>query len=106
MEKKKAQNNNNTTHTNNIPSSLPSRYPAPIERAIYQISFMKLSNPKRPLIHQVLVSNMVYHYTSMILDQIAIHSSRKQSLALNSMIYQKQFELYIPPRSTSNVVGH
>lgn len=105
VEKKKPHQHNNKTSTNN---NIPSRYPAPIERAIYQISFTKLSNPRRPLLQQVLISNMIYQYTSMIRNQIAMHSSKKQSIVLSSMMYQKpSYGPYIPPRSASTaVVGH
>lgn len=48
------------------PKSLPKRYPMPIERVIYQIAFIKLRNPKRPLQHQVVVCNMIQWYTSII----------------------------------------
>jgi hypothetical protein len=51
------------------PKSLPIRYPMPIERVIYQIAFIKLRDLKRPLQHQVVVSNMIHWYTSMIIKE-------------------------------------
>ncbi|KAJ1965764.1 hypothetical protein IWQ62_002588 [Dispira parvispora] len=42
------------------------RYPIHIERAIYRLSHIKLANPRRPLLHQVLISNMMFWYLSII----------------------------------------
>ncbi|KAJ1919854.1 hypothetical protein IWQ60_007147, partial [Tieghemiomyces parasiticus] len=42
------------------------RYPIHIERAIYRLSHIKLANPRRPLVHQVLISNMMFWYLSII----------------------------------------
>ncbi|KAI8646899.1 hypothetical protein BD408DRAFT_428294 [Parasitella parasitica] len=39
--------------------NLPKRYPMPIERVIYEISWIKLNNPRRPLFHHVSISNML-----------------------------------------------
>lgn len=49
-----------------IPGALPKRYPIPIERVIYEISWMKLHNPRRPLLHHVSISNMLVWYTNMV----------------------------------------
>ncbi|OLY80031.1 Protein zds1 [Smittium mucronatum] len=42
------------------------RYPLHVERAIYQLAGIKLSDPKRPLHQQVLLSNMMYWYFDLI----------------------------------------
>ncbi|CEP18197.1 hypothetical protein [Parasitella parasitica] len=39
--------------------NLPKRYSVPIERVIYEISWIKLNNPRRPLYHHVSISNML-----------------------------------------------
>ncbi|KAF7723170.1 hypothetical protein EC973_002305 [Apophysomyces ossiformis] len=41
------------------------RLPIHIERAIYRLSHMKLSSPRRPLHHQVLISNFMFWYLSI-----------------------------------------
>ncbi|KAG0191894.1 hypothetical protein DFQ28_010680 [Apophysomyces sp. BC1034] len=42
------------------------RLPLHIERGIYRLSHMKLSNPRRPLREQVLISNLMFWYLSII----------------------------------------
>ena len=42
------------------------RYPPPVERALYRLSHVKLSNPRRPLYQQVIVSNFMFWYLSII----------------------------------------
>ncbi|OMJ28733.1 Protein zds1 [Smittium culicis] len=42
------------------------RYPLHVERAIYQLAGIKLSDNKRPLQQQVLLSNMMYWYFDLI----------------------------------------
>lgn len=46
-----------------------SRFPIHIERAVYRLSHYKLSNPRRPLHHQVIISNMMFWYLSIINGQ-------------------------------------
>ncbi|OAD04546.1 hypothetical protein MUCCIDRAFT_108370 [Mucor lusitanicus CBS 277.49] len=67
--------------------NLPKRYPIPIERVIYEISWMKLHNPRRPLRHHVSISNMLVWYTSMVDN------------------HQTLLRLRIPARSTSSHVS-
>nr|CDI53552.1 conserved hypothetical protein [Melanopsichium pennsylvanicum 4] len=43
-----------------------SRYPIHIERAVYRLSHIKLANPRRPLYEQVLISNLMFWYLSVI----------------------------------------
>lgn len=45
---------------------LPKRLPIHVERAIYRLSHMKLANPRRPLQHQVLISNFMFWYLSIV----------------------------------------
>ncbi|KAI8070183.1 activator of mitotic machinery Cdc14 phosphatase activation C-term-domain-containing protein [Thamnidium elegans] len=48
---------------------LITRYPLDTERAVYQLSHLKLNNIRRPLQQQVVISNMMYWYLS-ITEQI------------------------------------
>lgn len=48
---------------------LIARYPLDMERAVYQLSHLKLNNIRRPLQQQVVISNMMYWYLS-ITEQI------------------------------------
>lgn len=45
------------------------RLPIHVERAIYRLSHVKLANPRRPLHEQVLISNMMFWYLSLINKQ-------------------------------------
>ncbi|CAG8696254.1 17898_t:CDS:2, partial [Racocetra fulgida] len=45
------------------------RFPIHVERAIYRLSHIKLANPRRPLHEQVLISNMMFWYLSLINKQ-------------------------------------
>lgn len=42
------------------------RLPLHVEKAIYKLSHYKLANPKRPLCQQVLISNQMFWYLSVI----------------------------------------
>ncbi|CAO3593180.1 unnamed protein product [Absidia cylindrospora] len=42
------------------------RLPIHVERAIYRLSHYKLANPRRPLQHQVVISNLMFWYLSVI----------------------------------------
>ncbi|KAI8992531.1 hypothetical protein BDB01DRAFT_832826 [Pilobolus umbonatus] len=42
------------------------RLPLHVERAIYRLSHIKLANPRRPLKEQVLISNLMFWYLSII----------------------------------------
>ncbi|OLL26760.1 Protein zds1 [Neolecta irregularis DAH-3] len=42
------------------------RYSLHTERAIYRLSVVKISNPRRPLVQQVLLSNFMYGYLNLI----------------------------------------
>ncbi|RCH84850.1 hypothetical protein CU098_005616 [Rhizopus stolonifer] len=42
------------------------RLPLHVERAIYKLSHIKLANPRRPLHEQVLISNQMFWYLSVI----------------------------------------
>ncbi|ORX48763.1 hypothetical protein DM01DRAFT_1112369 [Hesseltinella vesiculosa] len=45
------------------------RLPINVERAIYRLSHFKLADPRRPLRHQVVISNLMFWYLSIIHQQ-------------------------------------
>ncbi|KAL1918748.1 uncharacterized protein VTP21DRAFT_2770 [Calcarisporiella thermophila] len=53
----------------NTTSPFVCRLPLHVERAIYRLSHYKLSNPRRPLLHQVLISNFMFWYLSVANQQ-------------------------------------
>ncbi|KAI9592046.1 hypothetical protein BDF19DRAFT_452985 [Syncephalis fuscata] len=55
------------------------RFPIHIERAIYRLSHVKLSNPRRALNEQVLISNMMFWYLSLISQQTGMNASTEPS---------------------------
>lgn len=79
---------------------LPIRYPITVERVIYRLSNVRLSNARRPLRHQVVISNMLSQYHNLIQSQkeTLVFSGRLQYA--NTLIYhQQQGHLYIPSHS-------
>ncbi|ORY93231.1 hypothetical protein BCR43DRAFT_526825 [Syncephalastrum racemosum] len=54
------------------------RLPIHLERAIYRLSHMKLANPRRPLKEQVLISNFMFWYLSIVNAPASQHDPRKQ----------------------------
>lgn len=45
---------------------IDARYPIATERALYRLSHVKLSHPRRPLQQQVVISNLMFWYLSVI----------------------------------------
>ena len=60
------------------------RFPIHIERAIYRLSHLKLANPRRPLLQQVLLSNFMYSY----LAKVQMH----QPTLLQQQQQQREYE--------------
>jgi hypothetical protein len=59
-----------------------SRYPIHVERAVYRLSHIKLANPRRPLYEQVLISNLMFWYLSIVnRSQQQAQSQQKQQPA-------------------------
>lgn len=60
-------------HKNAEPSFTPAyksyRLPIQVERAMYRLSHAKLANPCRPLHQQVLISNFMFWYLSLLQNQ-------------------------------------
>lgn len=65
------------------------RYPLHIERAIYRLSHLKLANPRRPLVQQVLLSNFMYAYLNLI-NQGYIQQQQQAQLQLQLQQQQQQ----------------
>ncbi|KAI9270864.1 hypothetical protein BY458DRAFT_456168 [Sporodiniella umbellata] len=60
------------------------RLPLHVERAIYKLSHVKLANPRRPLKEQVLISNLMFWYLSVI------SSTEQQQLQPRKMLGKKK----------------
>lgn len=67
------------------------RYPLHIERAIYRLSHLKLANPRRPLVQQVLLSNFMYAYLNLI-NQGFIQQQQQAQLQIQ-LQQQQQLQL-------------
>jgi hypothetical protein len=52
-----------------MPGGPYARYPIAVERAVYRLSHIKLANPRRPLLEQVLISNLMFWYLGIINKQ-------------------------------------
>ncbi|KAI7889546.1 uncharacterized protein EV154DRAFT_603889 [Mucor mucedo] len=64
------------------------RLPIHTERAIYRLSHMKLTNPRRPLCDQVTISNLMFWYLSIISQQN--HETTPPSLSIDSIVLTKK----------------
>ncbi|KAF7723092.1 hypothetical protein EC973_002376 [Apophysomyces ossiformis] len=84
-----SRSNPASTTTGNNPSQQPNisamkpyihsyRLPLHIERGIYRLSHMKLSNPRRPLREQVMISNLMFWYLSIINVQPLVQQQQQQ----------------------------
>lgn len=49
-----------------LPKLASDRLPIHVERALYRLSHYKLADPRRPLQHQVAISNLMFWYLSVI----------------------------------------
>ncbi|KAI5453759.1 hypothetical protein NCC49_005572 [Naganishia albida] len=61
------------------------RYPIHVERAVYRLSHIKLANPRRPLYEQVLISNLMFWYLSIInkpATPVSVPTQQKDVLAV------------------------
>ncbi|KAL9938249.1 hypothetical protein V8E36_002872 [Tilletia maclaganii] len=67
----------------------PNRYPIHIERAVYRLSHIKLANPRRPLYEQVLISNLMFWYLSII--------NKNQQAQQAQRVQQQQQQQQQPP---------
>ncbi|KAF3933679.1 hypothetical protein ABW19_dt0200547 [Dactylella cylindrospora] len=91
--KSKAKSQSNLAVPQGHPSKSPpvqtyyyTRFPIHIERAIYRLSHLKLANPRRPLLQQVLLSNFMYAYLAKVQQMqpngspAAVQSGQSQQL--------------------------
>ncbi|KAL0089373.1 hypothetical protein J3Q64DRAFT_1636511 [Phycomyces blakesleeanus] len=60
------------------------RLPLHVERAVYRLSHYKLENPHRPLRHQVLISNFMFWYLSIINQHDNFAQAPQQQYVSNS----------------------
>ncbi|KAJ2543212.1 hypothetical protein EV175_005996, partial [Coemansia sp. RSA 1933] len=65
------------------------RLPIHIERAIYRLASIKLANPRRPLLQQVLLSNMMFWYLELINPR---SQQQQQQQPPSSSPSQQQFQ--------------
>ncbi|KAF7728081.1 hypothetical protein EC973_006719 [Apophysomyces ossiformis] len=70
------------------------RLPIHVERAIYRMSHIKLANPRRPLQEQVLISNLMFWYLSIISSQQTQASSAAGDSA-HDMMQQKNARMVV-----------
>lgn len=75
------------------------RYPIHVERAVYRLSHIKLANPRRPLYEQVLISNLMFWYLSIVnrSQQQARQQQQQQQMAQIQASNQSQ-----PPTNKSS----
>jgi hypothetical protein len=59
------------------------RLPIHTERAIYRLSHMKLTNPRRPLHDQVTISNLMFWYLSVVSQTTTANSQSEPKPAIN-----------------------
>ena len=69
------------------------RFPIHVERAIYRLSHIKLANPRRPLLQQVLLSNFMYGYLNLI--NKAAQPQVQQEVQQSQVQQAPQQELYV-----------
>lgn len=78
-------------------SSNGHRLPIHLERGVYRLSHIKLSNPRRPLREQVIISNFMFWYLSLI----NMHPHQIQQQKQQQQQPQQQQQLYSHQDTTS-----
>lgn len=92
-EKKEFQLKSNFNYT---------RLPIHTERAIYRLSHMKLTNPRRPLCDQVTISNLMFWYLSIISQQNNESNNSDLPPSIDSIVLtKKSCHIQIHPRRPS-----
>ncbi|BFZ56650.1 hypothetical protein PYCC9005_003697 [Savitreella phatthalungensis] len=74
----------------NVQPHFYTRYPIQLERAIYRMAHLKLSNSRRPLGQQVVLSNFMYGYLALIGAGHGQSSGASASAAAASSARQQQ----------------
>ncbi|KAL1405079.1 hypothetical protein Q8F55_008702 [Vanrija albida] len=72
------------------------RYPIHVERAVYRLSHIKLANARRPLIEQVLISNLMFWYLGVI-GRTAGPTEDKKPGSVNGIDRERDEQLRTPP---------
>ncbi|KAI8343693.1 hypothetical protein BC941DRAFT_412052 [Chlamydoabsidia padenii] len=80
------------------------RLPIPLERGVYRLSHIKLSNPRRPLREQVIISNFMFWYLSII--NMHPHQIQQQQLQEQQQEDQQQDQQAYQYISTNNLHSH
>ncbi|CAO3597475.1 unnamed protein product [Absidia cylindrospora] len=75
------------------------RLPLHMERGIYRLSHMKLTNPRRPLREQVIISNFMFWYLSII--NVPPHKIQQQQQQLNHDVNSTSHHQYTNNNSAS-----
>ncbi|OMJ09035.1 Protein zds1 [Smittium culicis] len=78
------------------------RFPIHIERAIYRLASIKLTNPRRPLYQKVLLTNMMYWYLELINPKSFQPTS---NLNNKKPVYQKSHNLPANHSPQSNITN-
>ncbi|KAI8140770.1 hypothetical protein BJV82DRAFT_189963 [Fennellomyces sp. T-0311] len=73
------------------------RLPIHIERAIYRLSHSKLANPRRPLHEQVLISNLMFWYLSLVSSpQTQLQAAQQQQSQPNGSTPANKAKKFVP----------
>lgn len=81
------------------------RFPLLEERAIYRMAHIKLANPRRPLLSQVLLSNFMYSYLAIVQamhPQMNIPISPQQKRLEEEARQKQQEEEYLAQHAAEN----
>ncbi|KAG2231745.1 hypothetical protein INT48_007465 [Thamnidium elegans] len=84
------------------------RLPIHTERAIYRLSHMKLTNPRRPLRDQVTISNLMFWYLSIISQQNHNNNNNNENdlipsdMQIDHTMTKKSCRIQIQHRRTTN----
>lgn len=85
------------------------RFPIVEERAIYRMAHIKLANPRRPLLSQVLLSNFMYSYLAKVQamhPQINVPVSPQQKRAEEERRRQEQEQQYMLQQQMAHEAEH
>jgi len=79
------------------------RFPIHVERAIYRLSHIKLANPRRPLLQQVLLSNFMYGYLNLINKTAQPQQPQQQQQAQQEQQQQQDLGQQVPQQQENYV---
>lgn len=111
-EKEKSIKKNSLLHVPDEPVYKPlqpdvdynwTRFPLLEERAIYRMAHIKLANPRRPLLSQVLLSNFMYSYLAIVQamhPQMNIPASPQQKRLEEEARRKQQEQKYLAQQGT------